>query len=45
MTIVGDKRSASYAGQTFQYASGVLCSVREQKYGYFVRHRAEGAWS
>ncbi len=35
LTIVGDKRTASYAGQTFQYASGVLCSVLEQKYGYF----------
>jgi len=35
LTITGDKRSASYAGQTFQYASGVLCSVHEQKYGYF----------
>jgi MYXO-CTERM domain-containing protein len=35
LTIVGDKRPASYAGQTFQYASGVLCSVPEQTYGYF----------
>jgi len=35
LTITGDKRSASYAGQTFQYASGVLCSVHEQKYGTF----------
>ena len=35
LTIVGDKRSASYAGQTFQYASGVLGSVLEQQYGYF----------
>ncbi len=35
LTIVGDKRTASYAGQSFQYASGVLCSVHEQKYGYF----------
>jgi MYXO-CTERM domain-containing protein len=35
LSIVGDKRTATYAGQTFQYASGVLCSVLEQKYGYF----------
>jgi len=35
LSIVGDKRTATYAGQTFQYASGVLCSVREQMYGYF----------
>jgi beta-glucanase (GH16 family) len=35
LTIVGDKRTASYAKQTFQYASGVLCSKLEQKYGYF----------
>jgi beta-glucanase (GH16 family) len=35
LTIVGDQRTASYAGQTFQYASGVLCSVHEQTYGYF----------
>ena len=35
LTITGDKRAGSYAGQTFQYASGVLCSVHEQKYGYF----------
>ena len=35
LTIVGDKRTATYAGQTFQYASGVLCSVHEQTYGYF----------
>lgn len=35
LTIVGNKRSASYAGQTFAYASGMLCSVHEQKYGYF----------
>jgi beta-glucanase (GH16 family) len=35
LTIVGDKRTASYAKQTFQYASGVLCSTLEQKYGYF----------
>ena len=35
LTIVGDKRSASYAGQTFQYASGVIASVHEQTYGYF----------
>jgi len=35
LAIVGDKRTASYAGQTFQYASGVLCSVLEQMYGYF----------
>src|SRR5207249_1252824 len=27
LTIVGDRRTASYAGQAFQYASGVLCSV------------------
>ena len=35
LTITGDKRTASYASQSFQYASGVLCSVHEQKYGYF----------
>jgi beta-glucanase (GH16 family) len=35
LTIVGDKRTATYAGQTFQYASGVLSSVHEQTYGYF----------
>jgi len=35
LSIVGDKRTATYAGQTFQYASGVLCSVLEQLYGYF----------
>lgn len=35
LTIVGDKRSATYAGQTFQYASGVIASVHEQTYGYF----------
>ena len=35
LTIVGDRRTATYAGQTFQYASGVLCSVLEQMYGYF----------
>jgi beta-glucanase (GH16 family) len=35
LSIIGDRRTASYAGQTFQYASGVLCSVLEQKYGYF----------
>jgi beta-glucanase (GH16 family) len=35
LTILGEQRPASYAGQTFQYASGVLCSVLEQKYGYF----------
>jgi MYXO-CTERM domain-containing protein len=35
LTIVGDRRTATYAGQTFQYASGVLCSVAEQMYGYF----------
>ena len=29
LTIVGDQRTATYAGQTFQYASGVLCSVWE----------------
>jgi len=37
LSIVGDKRTATYAGQTFQYASGVLCSVLEQKYGYFFK--------
>jgi MYXO-CTERM domain-containing protein len=35
LTIVGDKRTATYAGTSFQYASGVLCSVHEQTYGYF----------
>lgn len=35
LSIVGERRSASYAGQTFDYASGVLCSRLEQKYGYF----------
>lgn len=35
LTIVGDRRTASYAKQTFQYASGALCSMLEQKYGYF----------
>jgi beta-glucanase (GH16 family) len=35
LTIAGDKRAATYAGQTFQYASGVLCSVHQQTYGYF----------
>ena len=35
LSIVGDQRTASYAGQTFQYTSGVLCSVHEQTYGYF----------
>ena len=35
LTIVGDQRTATYAGQTFQYASGVLCSVAQQMYGYF----------
>ncbi len=33
--IVGEQRTGSYAGQTFQYTSGVLCSVHEQTYGYF----------
>jgi beta-glucanase (GH16 family) len=35
LSIVGDRRAGTYAGQTFQYRSGVLCSVLEQKYGYF----------
>jgi beta-glucanase (GH16 family) len=35
LTIVGDERSATYAGQTFPYTSGVLCSVFQQKFGYF----------
>jgi len=35
LTIVGDRRTASYAGKTFAYASGVLCSIHEQTYGYF----------
>jgi beta-glucanase (GH16 family) len=35
LTIVGERRSGQYADQTFQYTSGVICSVLEQKYGYF----------
>jgi len=35
LSIVGQQRTGSYAGQTFQYTSGVLCSVHEQTYGYF----------
>jgi len=35
LTIVGDKRTASYGGQSFNYASGLIASVFKQKYGYF----------
>jgi MYXO-CTERM domain-containing protein len=35
LTITGERRTAAYAGQTFDYASGVVCSVFHQKYGYF----------
>ncbi len=35
LTIVGDPRTAKYAGQSFQYASGIICSKLEQKFGYF----------
>ncbi len=48
LAIVGEKRSVQYAGTTFQYASGVIASVFEQKYGYFearlkVPH-GQGLW-
>lgn len=35
LAIVGRKESGSYAGETFQYTSGVLSSALEQRYGYF----------
>jgi len=35
LAIVGTRADGSYAGQTFPYRSGVLCSVHEQRYGYF----------
>lgn len=35
LTIVGDKRTATYGGQSFNYASGLIASVFKQKYGYF----------
>ncbi len=35
LAIVGKKEAGSYAGQTLAYTSGILCSVHEQRYGYF----------
>jgi beta-glucanase (GH16 family) len=35
LEIAGTQRQAQYAGQTLDYASGVICSVHEQQYGYF----------
>jgi beta-glucanase (GH16 family) len=35
LAIVGSKQPGSYAGQTFAYTSGILCSAFEQRYGYF----------
>ena len=48
LSIVGDRRAASYAGQTFDYASGLLSSVHEQTYGYFEARlkipSGQGTW-
>lgn len=35
LSITGEHRDGDYAGETLPYRSGVLCSVHEQRYGYF----------
>ena len=35
LSIVGKKQQGSYAGQTMNYTSGIICSSFHQKYGYF----------
>jgi beta-glucanase (GH16 family) len=35
LSILGEKRQGSYAGQTMSYTSGIICSSFHQKYGYF----------
>ena len=35
LSILGQKRQGSYAGQTMNYTSGIICSSFHQKYGYF----------
>ena len=35
LSILGQKQQGSYAGQTMNYTSGIICSSFHQKYGYF----------
>lgn len=48
LSISGKHVSGAYAGQTLDYTSGVICSVHEQKYGYFEARlkmpKGKGLW-
>lgn len=48
LSIVGNKAPGQYAGQSFAYTSGVICSVHEQTYGYFEARlkvpKGQGLW-
>ena len=48
LSIVGKHEQGQYAGQTLDYTSGVLCSVHEQRYGYFEARlkvpKGQGYW-
>ncbi len=48
LNIVGEEKTASYAGMTMNYASGLLSSVHHQIYGYFEARmkfpKGQGLW-
>jgi beta-glucanase (GH16 family) len=48
LDIVGTHQQGQYAGQTLDYTSGVICSVHEQRYGYFEARlkmpKGQGLW-
>lgn len=48
LAIVGKHEQGQYAGQTLDYTSGVLCSLHEQRYGYFEARlkvpKGQGYW-
>ncbi|HEV8245796.1 MAG TPA: glycoside hydrolase family 16 protein, partial [Polyangiaceae bacterium] len=48
LSIVGEQKSASYAGMTMDYASGLIASVHHQTYGYFESRmkmpKGQGLW-
>ncbi len=48
LNIVGEEKSATYAGMTMNYASGLIASVHHQTYGYFEARmkfpKGQGLW-
>ncbi len=48
LSIVGKHEQGQYAGQTFEYTSGVISSIHEQTYGYFEARlkmpKGQGLW-